>query len=435
VIDYPTEYDNSGRVANAAELIEAYAGNAARFREAEGLIVEHALAYGPAERNRLDMFWPSTDEGRAKEVPIVMFIHGGYWRSLDRSSFSHLAYGLLLNNIAVAMPSYTLCPNISIAGIVNEMRRACMLIYQTYNRQLTVVGHSAGGHLAACLMATDWDDINRDLPHDLVTSGMGISGLYDLIPLLHTPINDDLRMDEAQAIAASPIRWVPEASQQFEAWVGGDESSEYHRQSRELAERWSLLGTPTSYVPVPDTNHFTIVDQLTDPYSDMVQRLVEIVARPAVDFDLDRISSPAPDEQKTASIPDEPADAFVSKIDSAVEQLAPEQARKKKPPREAKKTVAREDRKETTPEKPVATRSETKTSKPEAKTAGKTPATKKASRKTATRKPAQKKPTAKAVKQPAKQTKRATTARKRSSASVKKTASAKNKPAKPDTGK
>ncbi|MEM8749636.1 MAG: alpha/beta hydrolase [Pseudomonadota bacterium] len=281
-IDYAAEYDNSGRVENSDQLIDAYIDDAANFRETEGLIAEYGLVYGPKPRNQMDIFWP--DEERNQN--IVLFIHGGYWQRMDRSSFSHMAQGLLGQNLAVAMPSYSLCPDISVEGIINEMRRACLVLYQTYKHKLTVVGHSAGGHLAACLMATDWLKIHPALPDDLVTAGMGISGLYDLQPLIQTPINDALGMDLEHAKKSSPIDWMPDGLHRFEAWVGEDESNEYHRQSRELATRWSMLGTPTSYISVTDANHFTIINQLTEADSAMVEMIVELVNQPTALFEL-----------------------------------------------------------------------------------------------------------------------------------------------------
>ena len=278
-IDYAAEYDNSGRVENSRELIDAFIDDAQEYREHSGVTADYDVSYGPETRNRMDIFWPSNADMR-ETCPIVMFIHGGYWRMLDRSAFSHLADGLLAHNIAVAIPSYTLCPDIKIDGIINEMRRACLTLYQNYDRKITVTGHSAGGHLAACMLATNWESIHHTLPFDLVSSGMGISGLYDLLPLLQTPVNDAVRMSQETAELSSPVRWLPEGLLRFDAWVGGDESNEFHRQSRELAEKWSLLGTPTRYIPVPGENHFTVVRALADPKSAMVERIIDLVEQP-----------------------------------------------------------------------------------------------------------------------------------------------------------
>ncbi|MEM1318125.1 MAG: alpha/beta hydrolase [Pseudomonadota bacterium] len=284
-INYAAEYDNSGRVENSAELIDAYIEDAAEFRATEGLDAEYDLAYGPQPRNKMDLFWPGDDAGKARTSPIVVFIHGGYWQRLDRSAFSHMAKGLLENDMAVAMPSYTLAPDITVAGIINEMRRACLVLHQTYKRPLTVVGHSAGGHLAACMLATEWTKIHPDLPDDLVQSAMGISGLYDLAPLLQTPINDALGMDFESAYASSPLEWVPPPLHRFQAWVGGDESEEYHRQSRDITKRWSMLGTSCEMKAVKNTNHFTVIHKLLKPGSKMVKRIVDLVVHPVIQID------------------------------------------------------------------------------------------------------------------------------------------------------
>jgi arylformamidase len=285
-IDYTAEYDNSARVENSAELVDRYISDAADFRESFAENADLDLIYGPGERNMMDIFWPDDELGRDRKSRLVIFIHGGYWQRMDRSSFSHLAKGLNARGIAVAMPSYTLCPDIKIDGIITEIRRACLVLFQTYRQKLTVVGHSAGGHLAACMMATNWQTIHQQLPHNLIASGMGLSGLYDLTPLCQTPINEAVGMDEQQARESSPLFWTPEAFQKFEAWAGAEESGEYHRQSRELADRWSLLGTPTQFVPVPGANHFTIVDELVKADSPMVNRIVELMDDPELKIDL-----------------------------------------------------------------------------------------------------------------------------------------------------
>ena len=294
-IDYASEYDNSGRVKNSAALVNKYINDAAMFREERGRVAQYDLVYGPQPRNMMDIFWPNTQLGNAKKSPLVMFIHGGYWQRLDRSAFSHMAAGLNANGIAVAIPSYTLCPDITIEGIITEMRRACLVLFQTFRRKFTVIGHSAGGHLAACMMATDWEGLNSGLPHDLVKSGLGISGIYDLRPLLHTPINDVINLNEEQAIAASPIHWVPDALHQFDAWVGDEESREFHRQSQDLAAKWGLLGTPTQYISEPGTNHFTVIDALTRPDSLMVNRILELARNPDIKVELPEVDDTAID--------------------------------------------------------------------------------------------------------------------------------------------
>lgn len=286
--DYLAEqYDNSSRVPNAPALIDAYSEDAVAFRERDGLVADYAMRYGTGARNLLDVFWPDA----SREAPMAVFIHGGYWQRLDRSDFSHLASGLVDNGIAVAIPSYTLCPDTSVAGIVTEMRRACLLLHQTYQRPLTVFGHSAGGHLAACMFATDWNALHPDLPEGLVQSGLGLSGLYELQPLVRTPINEALGLDDKSAEKSSPLGWLPPALHRFDTWVGSAESAEYHRQSQQLSARWSLLGTSSLHITAEGANHFTIVQGLTDAESPLVQRIVKLVGEPS-----DPLTVPEPDE-------------------------------------------------------------------------------------------------------------------------------------------
>ena len=308
-IDYTAEYDNSGRVENSDDLVSQYILDSALYRETsqepDPPLLDADIVYGAAPRNQLDLFWPET----GRDCPIVMFIHGGYWQRLDRTAFSHMASGLNARGIAVAIPSYTLCPDASIADIINEMRRACVLLHKTHDRKLVVIGHSAGGHLAACMLATDWHALSNQLPDDLVTAGVGLSGIYQLAPLIHTPINIALKLDESAAQESSPYFWMPDGLQQFDAWVGEEESSEFHRQSRELAEQWSMLGTPTRYVSRPGANHFTIIEDLADPSSTLVDRIVALVEEPlsqdrALPIDEEAVAEQAQDLRALASSDD-----------------------------------------------------------------------------------------------------------------------------------
>lgn len=165
------EYDNRARVADHPVIIAQWKGDAARFRASTPH--EADVAYGGAPRHRVDIF---TATG-AEERPLMVFIHGGYWRAFDKSFFSHMAAGILARGYSVAVPSYTLCPEVSIAEIIEELRALCLFLHRRTGHRLVVTGHSAGGHLAACMAATDWAD--RGAPADLVIAGISISGLFD----------------------------------------------------------------------------------------------------------------------------------------------------------------------------------------------------------------------------------------------------------------
>jgi arylformamidase len=229
----------------------------------------HTVSYGPGARHIIDVF-PSRGEG-----DLVVFIHGGYWQALDGSFFSHLAAGLNAHGVSVAIPSYDLCPQVSIDDIIAEMRMAARELARS-GRRLVVSGHSAGGHLAACLLATDWRSVDPVLPQDLVSAAYAISGLFDLGPLVKTSVNNALGMDEAAARRASPLFWPAPSHGSLDAVVGGDESAEYFRQSRIIVDAWGHADIETRFAEVPGANHFTAIAPLADPDSPMTRRLLQL---------------------------------------------------------------------------------------------------------------------------------------------------------------
>ncbi len=270
-VNYEVEYNNRARVPENPAIMAGWARDAQAYRAAHRGTLK-TIVYGPGERHRIDLF--SGDDRGA----IVVFIHGGYWQALDGSFFSHLAGGLNTHGIDVAVPSYDLCPAVSVADIVEQMRTA-MRELAKLGRPLVVSGHSAGGHLAACLLATDWRAIDRALPEDLVRSAYAISGLFDLRPLVPTSINTALRLDDASAKAVSPLFWKPPARGSLDAVVGGNESAEYFRQSRIIVDGWGAAGLPTRFGTVPDANHFTAIAPLADAGSPMTLRLKQLAER------------------------------------------------------------------------------------------------------------------------------------------------------------
>jgi arylformamidase len=224
-VDYEVEYNNRARVPENPALIAGWARDAAAYR---GVHAPRAIAYDRGARNRIDFFVSGEADG---EGPIVVFIHGGYWQALDISFFSHLAAGLNAHGISVAIPGYDLCPNVTVDQIIAQMRRA-MGELARFQRPLVVSGHSAGGHLAACMLATDWPKLDAALPQDLVVAAYAISGLFDLGPLVTTSINTALRLDHSTARAVSPLFWAAPPRGALDAVVGELESAEYLRHCR-----------------------------------------------------------------------------------------------------------------------------------------------------------------------------------------------------------
>ena len=267
-LDYEVEYNNRARVPENPQVMAGWARDAAAYRETHP---PRRLTYGAGDRNVIDLF---VGEG-GERTPLVVFIHGGYWQALDGSWFSHMARGLNAHGLTVAVPSYTLCPQVSVADIIDEMRQAMRELAKVSDRVI-VSGHSAGGHLAGCMLATDWKAQDASLPSQLVTSAYAISGLFELEPLVPTSINKALGLDQASARASSPLLWTPPSHGSLDAVVGEAESAEYHRQSRAIADVWGNAGVKTRYGVVPSANHFTAIAPLADPASEMTLRLREL---------------------------------------------------------------------------------------------------------------------------------------------------------------
>jgi len=273
-IDYEAEYNNRARVPEHPEIFARWTRDAELFR-AEALEsgrAELGLSYGDTPRQYFDLFLP--EAGAA--APLAIFIHGGWWRSLDPSFYSHVARGPTARGIRVAVVGYDLCPNISIAGIIEQMRRACAFLWERFGRRMSVYGHSAGGHLSAALVATDWPSLYPKAPADLIPAGYSISGVFDLTPLVGISVNQDLRLDATEARNVSPVFWPVQSGRIFDAIAGELESGEFKRQSRAIAQAWRQAGAQTRYEEVAGANHFTIIESLADPQSAMTARVVEL---------------------------------------------------------------------------------------------------------------------------------------------------------------
>lgn len=264
--DLEREYNNRAKVPDFGAIARGWATAAAAFRAAHPHL-ELGVPYGPSARQAMDVFWP--DGGR--DAPLTVFIHGGYWQATDRSLYSHLATGLLGHGVAVAMPSYDLCPDVTMAEIIEQMRRAVGFLWGRHGRRMLAMGHSAGGHLAACLLSTDWTA--RGLPERIVPAALSVSGLFDLAPLVRTSVNAALRLDAAEAARLSPVAW-PAPGLPLHAAVGGEEGVEYIRQSRAIAEAWN--GT---WATMAGEDHFSLFVQLARQDAALTHEAVQLLRR------------------------------------------------------------------------------------------------------------------------------------------------------------
>lgn len=280
---YPPEfgnaqYNNSARVPGAATLLQRWREQAATARET--LRVRPSIAYGSAPSERYDLFEPSRGSG---PLPLLVFIHGGYWRSLSKTDFSWIAPAYVERGVKVAVVDYGLAPAVPMETIVRQNLAAVAHLWSHAKRlgidrdRIVVAGHSAGGHLTAMMLAARWPLLDPGLPADLLRGGVAISGLYDMEPLRHTPyLNADLQLTLDRVAALSPLYMTPATDAPLITAVGGDESDEFRRHNRELGLAWANVLRED--VPMPGENHFTVCERFVEPGQRLFEATVELCA-------------------------------------------------------------------------------------------------------------------------------------------------------------
>ncbi len=266
MIDWNDAFDNSGYVPEATRLVEDWTETAAAFRTAHPT-AQLDLAYGDRPRNHIDLFFPSgTPRG------VIVFVHGGYWHRLDKSVWSHFAAAATGAGWAMAIPGYTLAPEVRITNITREIAQAVTFAASRIEGPLRLAGHSAGGHLVSRMACAD-----GPLPEEVagkVEKIISISGVHDLRPMVGIEMNRTLRLTDSEAAAESPVLHQPNPDIPVTFWVGAKERPEFLRQTRLIAETWSLGGGNVRDVYEPDRDHFTVVAGLADPQSPLVAALL-----------------------------------------------------------------------------------------------------------------------------------------------------------------
>ncbi|RFP80006.1 alpha/beta hydrolase [Hydrogenophaga borbori] len=265
------EYNNRARVPEHPAYFERWARDSKQVRERGGALIDLRYGHGPAEQ--LDVFPAQGGAGGA--APVLFFIHGGYWRALDKSDHSFLAPLFQRLGVCVVMPNYALCPATTVPGITLQMAQALawthrhIAVHGGDPSRITVAGHSAGGQLAAMMLACRWPQVGADLPAALVRNALSVSGLFDLEPLRLAPsLQSSLKLTPDQVRKASPARLPSPGLRQgrgeLVAVVGGQESGEYHRQNHLIREAW---GRDVVRVceELPGRDHFSALDALVEP--------------------------------------------------------------------------------------------------------------------------------------------------------------------------
>ena len=257
------EYNNRAAVPDHPRWFARYAELSAAAVAQFGPVRD--LRYGAGPKETLDLFLPA---GPAKAT--FVFLHGGYWRALDKRDVSYVAPAFVDAGAMVVVPNYALAPAVRVQDIALQCARAVAwtvrhaALYGGNPSHVVVAGHSAGGHLAAMLAGCDWKAVDRQLPARAIKAAVSISGLHELEPIRRTPfLQADLRLTPASARLLSPALWPAPRGVQVAAWVGGAESSEFRRQNRLLREAWGAK-VVTTCDEVPGADHFTVMQDFVD---------------------------------------------------------------------------------------------------------------------------------------------------------------------------
>lgn len=259
------QYNNRARVPDYASHLQKWATASAHTRENAQCVLD--LPYGDGPSETLDIF-PT----QVPNAPVLVYLHGGYWRALDKSDHSFVAPAFTAAGAMVVVPNYALAPAVSVEDITLQMARALEWTWRHAAEhggdasRITVVGHSAGGHLAAMMLSCRWKQLADDLPAQLVQGALSLSGLYDLEPIRHTPfLQADLRLTPASVKRLSPA-FFPRPKGKLVTLVGALESEEFLRQNQLIRDVWGPTAVPVCEA-VPGADHFTILRELVDPGS------------------------------------------------------------------------------------------------------------------------------------------------------------------------
>jgi arylformamidase len=259
-------YNNGAAVADRADWIARWKEKSAAVRASSGARLD--IAYGPRPRERFD-YLPSG----AKQAPLFVFIHGGYWQSNEKETFAFVAEGPRTHGIDVAMLGYTLAPDVRLTDIVEEMHQALTYLDRhagdfSFDRQkIFVAGWSAGGHLTAAVA-----------DHPAFRGGMPISGIFDLEPIALNYLNEKLLLDANEIASMSPLKTLSNKSPPLRVFVGGAELPELRRQSAQFAQTAQLRGLPVRLSELQGHHHFSILDEIARPDGALTRELLDLIA-------------------------------------------------------------------------------------------------------------------------------------------------------------
>jgi arylformamidase len=270
------QYNARATVPDITPMLNEYASVSAQARATLPCALN--VAYGPHPDETLDIF-PA--QGK-RPGPVLIYLHGGYWRLLSKDDSSFMAPTLTRAGITVVAVNYSLAPAVTLDHIVDQTRRAVAWVHQHIGqhhgdgRRLVIAGSSAGGHLAAMVLARDWQE-NYGMDSTAIAGAVLLSGLYDLTPLVDTHINEWMHLSLEDARRNSPIFALPDHRPPILVSYGSNETAEFKRQSHDYLAAWQTSGAQAEYVEMPNTNHFDLVLHLNRFESPLVQKLLKLL--------------------------------------------------------------------------------------------------------------------------------------------------------------
>lgn len=246
-----------------AVLVKAWRERSERSRARHRVSLD--LPYGPSLNERMDIFHAEAPDTHSPQAPVHVFFHGGYWRSLSHREFSFIVDDLVKSGITVAVVNYALCPQVHFSELVRQAQAAVAYVYTHAAElgidpeRLSISGHSAGGHLCAMLMSTDWQG-TFGLPNQLIRGALCVSGLYDLRPFPWSWLQPKLQLTGRDVQTFSPLWLACQVAAPIKLVAGALESAEFERQMSSYAEHLSEQGHNVTQQLLPEVDHFSILE-------------------------------------------------------------------------------------------------------------------------------------------------------------------------------
>lgn len=270
------EYDIDASVEDFIPITTKFVEDSAKAREELECTLD--IPYGPTIAEKLDVFHGEPGG------PVIIFIHGGYWKALTSKIFSFIAPGLVARGATVVIPTHALCPSVSMDEIVRQHRAVVAWTYKSIAsyggdpNRIIMSGHSAGGHGAVMTMLTDWEN-DYDLPADVIKAGCAISGLFDLRPLPFTFVQQELQLNGEEVLRNSPILNIPETAPPLLVTRGSEQTSEFLRQTDDFYEVWKAAGLEVELLAQAGVNHFSELLPLAEADSELTNKIMELANR------------------------------------------------------------------------------------------------------------------------------------------------------------